>query len=158
MSAHLKPVEQRRSVFMVAVENVMPLWPMWQPLLMRALRGMETHDAIDVRRMVLGEQAHLWVQWNGAVQQMAAGQQNGLPLEAFVVTEFATYPKGQWLRLWLAGAEPDTPMDDAMFEDALAVWKDANNCRGYEVIGRMGWLRRFPEGRFVGCIMRTDTR
>ena len=145
MSAALKPQAAPRSVFMVAVENVMPLWPQWEPLLVRALRGSETHDATDVRRMVLGEQAHLWAQWAGR-------------LEAFVITEFGAYPKGTWLRLWLAGAEPDVSMDDGMFEDALAVWKDAHNCRGYEIIGRMGWLRRFPEARFVGCIMRTDTR
>jgi hypothetical protein len=144
MSAALKPAEAPRSVFMVAVENVMPLWPQWEPLLIRALRGAETHDALDVRRMVLGEQAHLWVQWAGR-------------LEAFVVTEFAHYPKGTWLRLWLTAAAPDCEQDTTMTEDALAVWKDAHNCRGYEVIGRMGWLRRFPEMRFVGAVMRTTT-
>jgi hypothetical protein len=141
-------------VFMVAVENVMPLWPLWEPLLIRALRNLDTHNATDVRRAVLGEQAHLWVQWDASVQQMPV--QPG-PLQAFIVTEFAVYPRGTWLRLWLAGAMPGTPMDDNAFEDALAVWRDAHNCRGYEVVGRMGWLRRFPEARFQGAVMRTTT-
>jgi hypothetical protein len=140
-------VEQRAEpgrVFQVAVENVMPLWPLWEPLLVRALRNLDTHNATDVRRAVLGEQAHLWVQWDGTLQ-------------AFIVTEFAVYPRGTWLRLWLAGAAQDAPMDDDAFEDALAVWRDAHNCRGYEIIGRMGWLRRFPELRFQGSVMRTTT-
>jgi len=135
-------LSQTSRVFQVSVENVMPLWPMWEPMLNRALRQVETHDALDVRRMVLGEQAHLWVQWNDV-------------LEAFVVSEFVTYPKGVWLRLWLAAAAPDAELRDDLFEDTLAVWKDAHNCRGFEVIGRMGWLRRFPEARFCGAVLRT---
>lgn len=137
-------IQMTSRVFMVAVENVMPLWPKWEPLLTRALRGVETHDALDIRRAVLGEQAHLWIQWNGQ-------------LEGFVVSEFVTYPKGVWLRLWLAATEPDATLNGGAFEDALSVWKDANNCRGFEIIGRMGWLRRFPEGRFVGAVLRTTT-
>jgi len=141
-------------VFQVSVENVMPLWPSWEPMLRRALRQVETHDATDVRRMVLGEQAHLWVQWNGsATQGVTSGP---LPaLEAFVVSEFVVYPKGTWLRLWLAASAPEADLRDDLFEDALALWKDAHSCRGFEVIGRMGWLRRFPEARFCGAVMRT---
>lgn len=131
-------------VFPVTVENVMPIWPQWEPLLKIALRNAETHDALDVRRAVLGEQAHLWAQWSDR-------------LEAFVVTEFATYPKGVWLRLWLAGCVHDADFNSEALEDALAAFKDAHNCRGYELIGRMGWLRRFPEARFVGVVMRTTT-
>ena len=136
-------VIQQTRVFRVAVENVMALWPQLEPLLRRALRTMETHDAMDVRRLVLGEQAHLWVQWSGA-------------LEGFVVSEFVAYPKGTWLRLWLAAAAPNCELNDQLFEDALSVWRDEANCRGFEVIGRMGWLRRFPEARFVGAVMRTS--
>jgi hypothetical protein len=132
------------TVFPVTPENIMRLWPHWEPLLKRALRDVETHDAADVRRMVLGEQAHLWLQWDNQI-------------EAFVVTEFVTYPKGTWLRLWLAATAPECEMNNAMFEDVLSAWKDTNNCRGFEIIGRMGWLRRFPEARFVGVVLRTTT-
>jgi hypothetical protein len=142
MSAHLKPVEQSQRVFRVMVENVMPLWPQWEPLLKRALQGVETHDPADVRRFVLGEQAQLWIQWNGT-------------LEAFVVSELATYPRGTWLRLWLAATAPGVALRDELFEDVLAEFKDQNECRGFELTGRMGWMRRFPESRFCGIIMRT---
>ena len=104
MSAALHAVPAESRVYQVGVEKVMPLWPTWEPLLKRALRGVETHDALDVRRAVLGEQAHLWIQWNGS-------------LEAFVVSEFVTYPKGVWLRLWLAASEQDAELRDDLFED-----------------------------------------
>ena len=134
----------RGAVFPVTVDNVMRLWPHWEPVLKRALRDVETHDPLDVRRMVLGEQAHLWVQWDNR-------------LEAFVVSEFVTYPRGTWLRLWLAASAPDAQMNSDAFEDVLSAWKDANNCRGFEIIGRMGWLKRFPEARFAGAVLRTTT-
>lgn len=130
------------SVFLVSVENVFALWPQWEPLLVRALKGAETHDPLDIRRMVLGEQAQLWVQWSDR-------------LEAFVVTEFGHYPKGKWLRLFLAASAPDAEFNGDAFEDVLSQFRDSNGCRGYELIGRMGWMRRYKEGRFAGVIMRT---
>lgn len=144
MSAQPKVVEPEPRVIRVMVENVMPLWPQWEPLLKRALHGIETHDAFDIRRAVLGEAAQLWVQWADA-------------LHAFVVSEIVTYPKGSWLRLWLAATAPGVLIEGDKFEDALAEFRDASGCRGFEIIGRMGWLRRFPEARFVGAVMRTTT-
>ena len=143
MDGHM-PIQLRPRVFPVEVENVMALWPKWEPLLKQALRRDETTDALDVRRRVLSEQAHLWVQWSTT-------------LEGFVVTEFANYPKGTWLRLWLAATAPGSVLDDDAFEDVLSAWRDANNCRGFEIIGRMGWAKRFAEARFVGVVLRTTT-
>lgn len=131
-------------IFLVSVENVLPLWPQWEPLVTRALRGIPTHEPADVRRAVLGEMAHLWAQWTER-------------LEAFVVTEFVNYPRGRWLRLWLAASAPGTDFNSGAFEDALSQWRDVNGCRGFEIIGRMGWLRRFPTAKFEGVIMRTVT-
>ncbi len=136
-------IDLQTEVFPASVENVIQLWPRWEPLLRRALKGIETHQPIDIRRAVLGEQAHLWVQWTGR-------------LEAFVVTEFVDYPQGRWLRLWLAATADGVEFAQDKFLEVLSAWRDANDCRGFELIGRMGWLRRFPDARFVGVIMRTS--
>ena len=136
-------VTPEAQVFRVAVENVTPLWPQVAPLVTRALCGQPTHDDEDVRRMIMGGAAQLWVQWAERV-------------EAIAVSEFAVYPKGVWVRVWLVGADPSAQMMAKEFGDAIEHWRAANGCRGIEAIGRMGWLRRYPQVKFVGAVMRTE--
>lgn len=130
-------------VFRVAVENVTPLWPQVAPLVTRGLAGHVTHDAEDVRRMLLGQTLQLWVQWSDRV-------------EAVAVSEFAVYPKGVWVRIFLAAAASDSHLDGEAFLASLSQWRDMHGCQGFEAIGRMGWLRRFPDMRFVGAVMRSE--
>ena len=132
------------SVFMVDTDNVAALWPHWLPLLNRALIGCETYDAADVRRLVEEQRAQLWIQWGDDER-----------LESFIVTELVEYPQGRWLRLWLCATDPDRRHDDDAFYDPMSEFQTANDCRGWEVIGRVGWLKRFPELRFVAALLRT---
>lgn len=132
-------------VFPVTPENALGLWPQWEPLLRRAMRDVETHDVMDVRRLVLGEHAQFWIQWRANT------------LEAFVISEFVTYPKGVWLRLWIAATAPGAVLEEEKFEEVLSQFRDENNCRGFEIVGRMGWARRFRYARFVGVVLRTTT-
>lgn len=133
----------KREVVLVRNDNLPRIWPHWQPLLKRALRGNEdTYEPTDIYQAALQGMAQLWIQWSGR-------------LEAFVVSELAVYPRGSWMRLWLAATNDDAEFDQDGFEEKLAEWKDANDCKGFEVIGRMGWLRRFPEARYIGVVMRT---
>lgn len=136
------PAPPVSSVLRVGLENITPLWPQAQPLVVRALRGTGTHDDEDVRRLLLGGCAQLWAQY--------AGQ-----LDAMLISEFVNYPKGVWLRIWLAAARADVRMDDLAFYEALTAWRDQHKCRGFEIIGRLGWLRRLPDARFIGAIMRS---
>jgi len=135
---------QRPTIVLVSPGNLDALWPHWEPLLKRALRHVETHNAEDVRQVVADGYAQLWVQWSGT-------------LEAFIVSEIVNYPRGRWLRLWLASTADGAILDDDRFEDATAEFRDAEDCKGYEIIGRLGWLRRFRDLRFEGAIMRTTT-
>lgn len=128
-------------VLRVAPDNITPLWPQVVPLLGKVLDRARTHDAEDVRRMLLVQTAQLWIQWNERV-------------EAAVVTEFVTYPKGLFVRLWLAGALPQITVEWVALEDMIGGWAKANHCAGLELVGRMGWLRRFPKAAFEGIVMR----
>lgn len=130
------------AILRVAPENVTPLWAQAEPLVTRALLGRPTHDAEDVRRMVMAQHCQLWAQWREPV------------LEALIVTEFAVYPKGVWVRVWLGGARRDTEMDDDGFLSAVMKWAEAHQCRGFEATGRHGWLRRFPAAAAEGLVMR----
>ena len=130
------------TIMRVAVDNIMPLWSQIVPMIEGALNGSATHDVEDVRRMLMAQAAHLWVQWTDRV-------------EALLITEFVAYPKGLWLRIWLASAVQDVKLDHLSFYDMLCKWRDDNQCCGFEALGRPGWLRKFPEFRVQGLVMRT---
>ncbi len=132
------------TIFRVAVEHVMPLWPQLEPLVERALEGHLPHDAEDVRKALLGGNTQLWVQWDDE------------RVEALAITEFAVFPKGVWVRVNLVAARPDARLDSEAFLAALTQWKEMHGCRGLEAIGRVGWARRFPGMKQVGVLLRSD--
>lgn len=139
----LAPVPQASAqphVFMVAQENVLPLWPGVAELFAPLIDPRPTHDIGDVLASILAQRSQLWVQWH-----------NGL--EGAFVTEFASYPKGTWVRVWLLAVHPDKRMSDDIFKQ-VDRWRHATDCRGIEVIGRLGWLRRFPDAENEGAVIR----
>lgn len=128
--------------FRLAPENITPIWDQIEKLLTPALAQSGTHSAEDVRQMCMAQQAHLWAQMDIPV------------VEAVIVTEFVRYPRGLFLRAWLAAADRDAPLDDEIATDALEKWRVMHGCIGFEIIGRMGWLRRVPGMQFEGVVMR----
>lgn len=127
----------------VAVDNIAPLWDRVGPLVEAALQGRVTHDVEDIRKILMAQACQLWIQWREPM------------VDAMVVTEFAAYPKGVWVRVWMAGARPDTKMDDDGFLTAISWWSEQHNCRGFEaIVGRQGWLKRFPAAKAEGLLMR----
>jgi hypothetical protein len=132
------------TVFRVALEYVTPLWPQLEPLVARALEGHLPHDVEDMRKMLLGGNTQLWVQWDGE------------RVEAMAMTEFAPFPQGVWVRVILVAARPDARLDSEAFFTAITQWKDMHGCRGLEAIGRVGWARRFPSMKQVGVLLRSD--
>lgn len=101
-----------------------------------------THTDEDVRRALLAGQSQLWAQIEDDVVQAVA------------VTEFISYPRGVFVRVWIAGARDDTRMDTDAFYDLLTDWAQRHRCCGFEAIGRHGWLRKVPQARVAGLVMR----
>lgn len=120
----------------------MALWPQIAPLLIPALERTKTHDMEDVRKALMVQAAHLWIEIDKIV-------------DAFMVTEFVNYPKGLFVRVWLAGARSGADMDWHAARGAVEVFKDTNHAIGLEVIGRKGWLGHFPDAHDCGFVMRT---
>jgi hypothetical protein len=127
--------------FRVAPENVTLLWPIVSPMLAKAFRTTTTHDIEDVRKSLMVQSSHLWIQESDAV-------------DGCLVTEFAAYPKGLWARIWLAGARPGAKLEWDRFKPMIIAWAAAHHCKGIECVGRLGWLRLFPECAFEGAILR----
>lgn len=125
-------------VFRVAVENITPLWPQLEPLVAKALATRATHVPEDVRAILLGQQSLLWATMTGGT------------LDAFVITDFAVWPQGVWLRGWLAAARDDVKFPAEEFRSTVLDFAKANKCRGFEGGGRVGWLRMFPQLAFEG--------
>ena len=121
--------------------NVTPTWALIAPLLSPAVAISGTHDIEDVRKAILCGNAQLWVDWNDGVDMAT-------------VTEFVSYPKGIWLRIWLAGARKGVEIDwDKVFE-VITEFAYNNHCVGIENWGREGWTKYCPKAQKQAMILR----
>lgn len=128
-----------QSIFPVDPENVHRVWPDIEPLIKRVLgkAHARTFEPEHVRRRLIDGTARLLAQWGS----------NGP--EALVVTDIAEYPRGKWVRIWLAATAVMRRMDiDGMAFHVKRLCK-ITGCRGFECVGRLGWMRRleplFPD-------------
>ena len=135
--------EAPHQIFRVAIENIQALWPQIESLVAVELFGLPTHLPDDVRHILLANRANLWIQWSDRV-------------EAMVITDFVSYPRGLALRIWLGAARKDAKFDRARFFVELQQWARRNECRWIDGCGRVGWLKVFPDVRYAGMFMRLD--
>lgn len=137
-----QPPEATSRILRVRTEDLPIVWFPVASLLSPLLQRLKTHDTEDVRRMIMGSQAHLWVQWSGN-------------LDCAVVTEFITYPKGVWLRIWLTVARQGALVDWPAFAPIMSDWALRHGCQDeIEMQGRPGWKRRYPGLKEVRVTMR----
>ena len=142
-----KPVDPAlftRSIFRVSVPNISSTWAYIQPWFASIFADKPTHTPDDVWQMLLAERAQLWIQF---CQETGA-------IEAAFVTEFAAYPRGVWVRIWLGAAPPKVKIHYNMVKAAMNEWARMHGARGFEIIGRHGWLHKFPEAVVEGLCMR----
>jgi len=133
-----------RSVFRVSLPNVTPAWFRVLPWFASIFADRPTHTPEDVRLSLLAERSQLWVQFCEASGEV----------EAAFVTEFAVYPRGVWVRIWLGAAPPKVKIHYELVRAAMSEWARMNGCRGFEIIGRHGWMHKFPEATVEGLAMR----
>lgn len=128
-------------ITMVYPANIENVWPQVMPLLSPVLALHGTHGAEDIRKACMGGNAQLWIQWTDKV-------------EAAVVTEFVSYPKGLWFRFWLAGALKGAEILWSKFYETLAEFAKKNNCKGIEDCGREGWSHYAPQAKKMFSMRR----
>ena len=134
-------IEQSK-VFRVTTDNIVKLWPQIVALLDIEPVHFLTHDNDHVRNALLSSSAHLWMQWNLHT------------VEAIVVTQFENFPKGLFLRAWIACALPSVKMLHDTFYDKITKWAAYYGCIAVLATGRFGWMRKYPNVQSDGTLMR----
>lgn len=119
-------------ITMIYSSNIPQIWQEVMPLLEEAVAHSGTHAIEDIYKSLMGGKSQLWVQWSGKV-------------DAVVTTEFIDYPKGLWLRFWLAGALKGADILWQQFFDTLYDFAEKSKCVGIEDCGRTGWDKYIPE-------------
>ena len=117
----------------LAVENVAPLWPQIHDLLKLDEGIGITHSIEDIHKMILSHRIDAWIQFFKPFSV----------LEAVVITEFVGYPRGLFLRAWIACALPTAKLDVDSFYHLISAWAFNNDCVGMIATGRRGWFRKF---------------
>jgi hypothetical protein len=133
------------SVFRIAPPEITATWERVVGFFAPIFADCKTHNEEDVRLSLLIQTSQLWIQWNAETKV----------IEAAFVTEFANYPRGLWVRLWLAGVNGNVKVDYDAVRGAITVWAKQNKALGFEITGRQGWLRKLCEARLEGVCLRS---
>lgn len=137
------PISER-AIFRVQLTDISSTWALVKGYFAPIFADCVTHTPEDVRLLLLDQRAQLWVQWNVVT---------GI-IEAAFVTEMVVYPRGVWVRVWLGGVRPGEKADTRGVRGAIVLFAKQNGALGLEVTGRHGWLRRFPDAKVEGLMMR----
>lgn len=119
-------------VFMINNINVPNIWSQIEPILEPAIKLFGTHELEDVRKSIMCGNSHLWAELD-------------IEAKAAAVTEFVSYPKGLWLRIWLFGVKNGVNAAWEEFEKNIIEFAKLSKCIGIEHYGREGWQRRDPK-------------
>jgi len=103
-----------------------------------------THNAEDIRALLMASQGHLWIQWD----------EDNKNVDAVVVTLFQSYPRGLFLNCWVTAAMPDVKVDWPTVQTAIVGWAKKHKCIGLLGQGRVGWMRKFSGVEAGGQLIR----
>ena len=96
---------------------------------------------------------------SGNLQLWLAYDTDTLDVLGSFATSVDTYPDAKLLTVQLLGGEQfDQWIDDC--QDKLVIWAAANECRGIQLFGREGWVRKLKklgwQKKFVTCEYTLD--
>lgn len=134
---------EHNEVFMIHAAHIPSIWGPVAKILEPAVNIWKTHDIDDVRKEVMSGNKQLWVDYNGETKAAA-------------VTEFVSYPKGLWLRIWLFGVKKGVNAGWDMFEKKFLEFATLSHCKGIEHYGRPGWERRNPIHKKISVVYRRE--
>ena len=118
------------------------IWSDMEPLLSRfaAKRGETSPD--QIRTGVAQEMLQLW------------GLQDSERVRGVVVTELSDTPRGLLCTLRIAASDDSVPRPlQERLLDSIAEWAREKGCVAMRIVGRKGWLRRFPRFRQTAVVM-----
>jgi len=139
------PILDNQIITMIYPAHIAQIWSEVEPLLKPAIAISGTHNCEDIYHSLMGGKSQLWIQWSEKV-------------DAVVVTEFISYPRGLWFRFWLAGALKETEVLWKKFFDILYEFAKQNKCAGIEDCGRVGWGHYAPHAKKIGILRRIEIK
>lgn len=103
-----------------------------------ALRGEATPE--QVRKAAADSNVQIW------------GLQDAEEVHAVVVTEVKETAKGHSCDIWIAHGGAPVPIQERLL-DEIGAWAREINCYRVRLIGRKGWMRRFPRFKQTAVVM-----
>lgn len=127
-------------ITMLNPTNISNAWHEIEPMMSDVLVLAGTHRPEDVRKRLLSGQAQLWVQFDEGV-------------DAFLVTEFETFPEMVILNIWLMGAKPGKEVQWEKLKAEIEKFAIVNDCPVIKAICRDGFTKIFPEANKQAVVM-----
>jgi hypothetical protein len=94
----------------------------------------------QVRQAAADSQLQIW------------GLQDAERVHAVAVTEISDTPRGYLCTVRIACGQAPKALQERLL-DSIGAWAREMNCFGVRIVGRRGWLRRFPRFKQTAVVM-----
>lgn len=118
------------------------IWSDMEPLLSRFAAATGETWPEQIREGVAQELLQLW------------GLQDAERVRAVTVTELSDTPRGLLCTIRVAATDDSVPAPiQERLLDAIGAWAREKGCVALRIVGRKGWLRRFPRFKQTAVVM-----
>ena len=118
------------------------IWGDVKELFARFSRATGETSPEQVRRGAIEETLQIW------------GLQDAERVRGVVVTELSDTPRGLLCTIRIAASDDSVPIPiQERLLDAVADWAREKGCIALRIVGRKGWLRRFPRFKQTAVVM-----
>lgn len=83
------------------------------------------------------------------------GLQDSERVHAVAVTEISATPRGHICTIRVAAGHAPRPIQERLL-DSITSWAKEIGCVTVRIVGRRGWMRRFPRFRQTAVVMECD--
>ncbi len=115
------------------------IWSAFRELLEQFARSSGEISCDQIREGVRTEQLQLW------------GLQDGDGVHLVVCTELSATPKGPICTLRMAVGSAPVPFQERLLNE-IGTWAKGLGCVRVRLVGRKGWLKRFPRFRRTAIV------
>jgi hypothetical protein len=116
------------------------IWEDVRPLFERFARVTGEISPEQVRKGAADSNMQVW------------GLQDAESVQAVAVTEISDTPRGYLCVVRIACGETPKPMQERLL-DAIGAWAREMGCYAVRIVGRRGWLKRFPQLKQTAVVM-----
>lgn len=118
------------------------IWSDMEPLLSRFAAATGEASPDQIRNGVAQEMLQLW------------GLQDAERVRAVTITELSDTPRGLLCTIRIAASDDSVPppIQERML-DTIANWAREKGCVALRIVGRKGWLKRFPQFKQTAIVM-----